>query len=97
MWLSVGQPWAAAASSSSSRLSHSAWLIWALWMISVSSFARRSGMVATHTPPAFMTANQHAAIIGLFGPRSRTRLPGLRPISRTSTLARRLACVNSCV
>ena len=66
-------------------------------MISVSSFARSSGIVATHTPPAFITANQHAAIIGLFGPRSRTRLPGLRPISRTSTFAMRFACVKSCV
>jgi len=59
---------------------------------SVSSLARSSGMVATHTPPAFITANQHAAIIGLFGPRSSTRLPGLRCMSRTSTLAMRFAC-----
>ena len=34
-------------------------MISALLMISVSSFARSSGMVATQTPPAFITANQH--------------------------------------
>ena len=54
-------------------------------------------MVATQTPPAFITANQQAAIIGLLGPRRSTRLPGLRPISRTSTLARRFAWVKSWV
>ena len=30
----------------------------------------------TAMPPALITANQHAAIAGLFGPRSSTRLPG---------------------
>ena len=35
-------------------------------------------MVATAIPPAFMTANQQAAIIGLLAPRYNTRLPGLQ-------------------
>ena len=50
-------------------------------MIVVSSFARSSGIVATAIAPALITANQHAAIIGVFGPRSSTRLPGTRPRS----------------
>ena len=54
-------------------------------------------MVATQTPPAFITAIQAAAIIGLLAPRSSTRLPGFSPISRTSTLATRFVCVKSCV
>ena len=37
--------------------------------------------------PVFMTANQHAASIGLFGARSSTRWPGRTPISSTSTCA----------
>ena len=69
----------ARSSSSCSRLSHSACVISALFMTSVSSLARSSGIVATHIPPAFITANQQAAIIGLFGPRSRTRLPASTP------------------
>ena len=89
---SVGQAARAASSSGASRLSQSACVTSALLMMSVSSFARSSGIVATHTPPAFITANQQAAIIGLFGPRSSTRFPGFRPMSRTSTLATRFAC-----
>ena len=36
---------------------------------------------ATAMPPAFSTANQQAASIGLLAPRSSTRLPGTRPRS----------------
>ena len=43
------------------------------------------------SPPALSTPNQHAAIIGLFGPRSSTRLPGTSPRSSTSTWAMRFA------
>ena len=50
-------------------------------MICLSSFARSSGIVATAMQPALITPNQHAAIIGLFGPRSSTRLPGTSPRS----------------
>jgi hypothetical protein len=89
---SVGQSGRAASSSAASRRSQSAKPTSAFCTISVSSFARSSGMVATHTPPAFITANQQAAIIGLLGPRSSTRLPGFKPMSRTSTLAMRFAC-----
>ena len=88
---SVGQPGSAAVSSCARRRSHSAWVTSALLTMSVSSLARNSGMVATATPPALITANQLAAIIGLFGPRSSTRLPGTSPISRTSTFASRFA------
>ncbi len=59
--------------------------------ISVSSLARSSGIVPTAMPPAFSTANQHAACSGVFGERSSTRLPGTRPRSSTSTRAMRLA------
>ena len=89
--VSVGHAARAASSSAASRASHSAWVICALPMMSVSSLARSSGMVATAIPPAFITANQHAAIIGLFGPRSSTRLPGTSRMSSTSTRAMRLA------
>ena len=41
-------------------------------------------------PPAFSTANQHAAIIGELKPRSSTRLPGTSPRSSRSTAAMRL-------
>src|SRR5438477_353766 len=92
MVVKVRQLGSARSSSSCRRLSQSACVTSALVMTSVSSFARRSGIVATQTPPAFITANQQAAIIGLFGPRSSTRLPGLSPISRTSTFAMRFAC-----
>ena len=64
-------------------------------MISVSSLARSSGMVATAMPPALTTANQQAASIGVFGARSSTRLPGTSPRSSTSTCAMRLACACS--
>ena len=40
---------------------------------------------------AFSSAGQQAAIIGLFGARKSTRLPGTMPSSLTSTLAMRLA------
>ena len=83
---SVGQAGNAAVSSSASLASQSACVIAALLTMSVSSFARSSGMVATAMPPAFITANQHAASIGLFGPRSSTRLPGTSSRSSTSTL-----------
>ena len=43
---------------------------------SVSSLARSSGIVPRRCRPPSARANQHAAIIGLFGPRSSTRLPG---------------------
>jgi len=87
---SIGHAGSAAFSSASRRLSHSACVTLALRMISVSSFARRSGMVATAIPPAFITANQHAAIQGLFAPRRSTRLPVARPMSSVSTRAMRL-------
>ncbi len=93
----VGHVDDASVSSGSKRLSHSAWVIPAFAIASASSFAPSSGPAVTQTPPAFITANQHATIIGLFGPRSSTRWPGLSPISRTSTLARRFAWVKSCV
>ena len=60
-------------------------------MICDSSLARSSGIVATAMPPAFITANQQAASIGLLAARSSTRLPGTSPMSSTSTLAMRLA------
>jgi hypothetical protein len=60
-------------------------------MIWPSSLARSSGMVPTAMPPAFITAHQQAASMGLLGARSSTRLPGTRPMSCTSTLAMRLA------
>ena len=58
--------------------------------------ARSSGMVATTTPPAFITAKRAATIIGLLGARSSTRLPGTRPSRATSTLAMRLTRSASC-
>ncbi len=59
------------------------------------SRGRSSGMVQTTTPPAFRIANQQATIIGLFGPRSSTRLPGTRPRSSTRTFAMRFAVSSS--
>ena len=56
------------------------------------SLARSSGIVATAIAPAFITANQHAAICGVLAPRSSTRLPGTTPSSFTSTWAMRFAC-----
>ena len=55
-------------------------------MICFNSFARSRGMVATAMQPALMTANQHAAISGLLGPRSSTRVPG------TSFMSLRITC-----
>src|SRR5688500_9988377 len=81
MCCSEGQVEAAATSSASRRLSHSACDTSAFWITSTSSLARSSGIVATHTPPAFITANQQAATTGLLDPRSSTRLPGFGPIS----------------
>jgi hypothetical protein len=45
--------------------------------------------------PALITPNQQAAIIGLFGPRSSTRLPGTSFRSRTNTCAIWLARTSS--
>src|SRR5688500_2159855 len=53
-------------------------------------------MVHTATPPAFRTANQHAASIGVFGARSRTLFPGTTPRSSTSTCANVLAVSINC-
>ncbi len=89
---SVGQAARASASSSASRASYSACEISALPTICVSSLARSSGMLPTAMPPALTTANQQAASIGVFAPRSSTRLPGTSPMSSTSTRAMRLAC-----
>ena len=77
-------------SSSAKAASHSAWLICALSMITRNSRARSRGMVGTATPPALTTPNQQAAIIGVFGLRNSTRLPGTKPMSCTSTWATRL-------
>ena len=44
-------------------------------------------MVGTAMPPALITARIAAASIGLLAARRRTRLPGCKPMSRTSTLA----------
>jgi hypothetical protein len=91
MCFSSGDSAAASLSSSARRRSHRAWLTFALAMTCLSSLARSSGMVAVATAPTFITANQQAAIIGLFGARKSTRLPGTMPSSLTSTLAMRLA------
>jgi 2-aminobenzoate-CoA ligase len=56
-----------------------------------SSFARSSGMVATTMPPALAMANQQATNIGLLAARISTRLPVFIPNSSTSTWAIRLA------
>jgi hypothetical protein len=86
---------AAISSSSFNRASQSAAPIRALSRMTSSSFARRSGIVATAMQPALMTPNQHAAIIGLFGPRSSTRLPGTSFRSSVSTRAIWLARTRS--
>ena len=56
-------------------------------------FARLNGFrePVTATPPAFSTANQQAASIGLLAERSSTRLPGTIPRSSTNIAAMRLA------
>ena len=84
---SAGELVCAARSSSRSRASQSATATRALSMTGVSSFARSSGIVGTAIAPALITANQHAAIAGVFGPRSSTRLPGTMRRSSTSTRA----------
>ena len=85
----------AISSSSFSRTSQSAAPIRALSTMTASSFARRSGIVATAMQPALMMPNQHAAIIGLFGPRSSTRLPGTSFRSSIRTCAIWLARTRS--
>ena len=77
-------------SSSSSRVSHSAWLICALSTMVPSSPARSMGMVLTTTAPTLLAASQHATIAGLLAERINTRLPGSTPRSSTSTWAMRL-------
>ena len=69
---------AAVSISSKSRISHRACEIFALFIMVSSSLARNNGMVATATAPAFSTASQIIAIIGLFGPRISTLLPETR-------------------
>jgi hypothetical protein len=59
--------------------------------MTMSSLARSIGMVVTAIAPTFITASQLATSVGEFVPRSRTRLPGTTPRSRTSTFAMRLA------
>jgi hypothetical protein len=51
----------------------------ALSMMSPSSVARSSGMVATATSPALTTASQASAMPIELPPRSSTRLPGTSP------------------
>ena len=51
------------------------------------SLGRSRAIVVTATPPALITASQATASQGVFGPRSRTRLPGRRPKSSVSTWA----------
>ena len=68
-----------ATSSSISRVSQSATVISALSTICVSSPARSIGIVFTTTAPAFVAANQHATMAGLFADRISTRLPGCTP------------------
>src|SRR5688500_1799781 len=53
-------------------------------------------MVHTATPPAFRTADQHAASIGVFGARRRTLFPETTPRSSTSPCADVLAVSISC-
>jgi hypothetical protein len=89
---SEGDAVRAASRSAARRASHSACDTCDLPITVASSPARNSGIVATAMAPAFITANQHAAIGGPFGPRKSTRLPGTTPRSSTSTRAMRLAC-----
>ena len=58
-------------------------------MTVTSSRARISGIVATTTPPARITASVVATISGVLGDRSSTRLPGTSPWVSTSTRAMR--------
>ena len=82
--------------SSARRASHSAAVTRARSITGTSSRARSSGIVATATSPHLTTASQHAAIIGEFGPRSSTRLPGTSARSSTSTRQIRSTCACSC-
>ena len=66
----------AASNSASHCPSHNASAGCALLMISPSSLARSSGMLATAIKPAFTTASQHSAMPIELGPRNSTRLPG---------------------
>jgi hypothetical protein len=77
------------------RTSHSASATRALSAVYAISRVRSSGIVHTTTPPAFSTANQHAAISGVLGARSSTRLPGTTRRSSTSACAIRLAVASS--
>ena len=75
----------ACASSSCSFASHNAATGRAFSMMSPSSLARSSGMVATATMPARTTASHTSAMPIELPPRSNTRLPGSSPRSCTST------------
>ena len=72
-------PLAQITSSSINRVSHSAWLISALFTIAANSPARSIGMVLTTTAPTLVAASQQATIAGLLADRISTRLPGLTP------------------
>ena len=90
--VSVRVDCASARSSSPARvMSQSACVTSAFSITVFSSTARSIGIVATAMPPALITPNQDATIIGLFGARSSTRLPGTSPMSCTSTFATRFA------
>ena len=80
----------AAASSSRSLASHRATVGRALSIISPSSLARSSGIVATAINPAFTTASHASAMPIELPPRSSTRLPGMSFKSSVSTCAMRL-------
>ena len=69
------------------RWSQIAMVTSAISTIVASSPVRRSGIVATATPPALTRPNQLATNHGLLGPRRSTRFPGTSPISSTSAQA----------
>ena len=81
--------------SSRKRWSHSARSTAAISATVRSSPGRSSGIVVTTTAPALSTPNQQATNHGLFGPRSRTRLPGTTPSSSTRTCATWFALLSS--
>ena len=93
---STGRSCRASSSSSSSLASHSATVGCALSMMSPSSRARSSGMVATAISPALTTASQASARPIELPPRSSTRLPGTRPRSSTSTRQMRSTRSRTC-
>ena len=74
-------------SSLRSAMSHRAAATFALATTGARSFARSSGIVGTATSPALIVASRQAAIIGLFVPRSSTRLPGTRPMRSRNACA----------